>query len=70
MKTNTKPPTIGERIRAARLAAGLTQEQLEAASGVSQPTISSLETSDVQPTIRTLVRLAAALGCEVGELIP
>jgi transcriptional regulator with XRE-family HTH domain len=70
MKAKTKPATIGQRIRAARLAAGLTQEQLSAKSGVSQPTISALETSDIiQPTVRTLVRLAAGLGCEVGELI-
>ncbi len=48
----------------------MNQQQLSDASGVPQPMISQIETGDVlNPTIRTLYRLAGALKCTVDDLI-
>lgn len=50
-------------LREARDAAGLTQDELAARSGVAQATISSLERGTrTNPTIDTVARLAEALG--------
>lgn len=48
----------------------LNQQQLSSASGVPQPMISQIETGDVvNPTIKTLHKLATALKCTVDDLI-
>ena len=70
MKTKTEPATIGQRIRAARLAAGMTQLDVARKTGIRANNISSIECGKhPTPTVTTLKRLAAALGCEVGELM-
>lgn len=57
-------------LRAAREAANLTQEQLEAASGVAQTRISSLERgTTTNPKIDTVRKLEAALGLPAGSLV-
>jgi len=59
----------GTKLREARKAAGLTQEALADMAGVSQPTISQLESGDAcNPTLGILERVAAALGCPVRDL--
>jgi ribosome-binding protein aMBF1 (putative translation factor) len=50
------------RIKQARLAAGLTQRQLAEKMGVKQPFIARLEKPGAYPTVRTLQKLAKALG--------
>lgn len=56
-------------VRQARLRRGLTQEQLEAASGVSQAAISSIERGLVSdPSWSTVGDLAKALGLDPREL--
>src|SRR2546427_12729820 len=52
--------TAGEVVRAARAAAGLTQRQMAARAGVSQPVVAAYESGRRQPTIPTLRRLLAA----------
>jgi transcriptional regulator with XRE-family HTH domain len=59
---------IGEIIREARLTAGLTQAQLAEKAGMVQPAIARLENGKMDPTIRTLIRIANALGKKV-ELV-
>lgn len=56
------------RLRRIRVLAGLTQEQLADATGISQPVISSIERG---ATTRTSVldRLARVLGVSAAELI-
>ncbi len=55
----------------ARLARGLTQEQLAARSGVTQATISNLEVGRVQsPGWDTVAKLCAALDMAPHELFP
>lgn len=51
---------LGDRVRAARLAAGLTQTELSRRSGVAQPNISAIERGDVHPRRETIERLLAA----------
>jgi ribosome-binding protein aMBF1 (putative translation factor) len=50
------------KIKQARTAAKLTQRQLAEKMGVKQPFIARLERSGAFPTVRTLQRLAKALG--------
>lgn len=52
-------------LREARRRIGLTQEQLEAKSGVSQTVISKIERGEVMdPASSTLLALSAALGLD------
>lgn len=50
------------KIKQARTAAGLTQRQLAEKMGVKQPFIARLERPGAFPTVRTLQRIARALG--------
>lgn len=61
--------TIGERIRQARDARGLTQKQLGAISGTSEITIRQYELGKRQPRIEQLQAIAAALNVSVGFLL-
>ena len=46
----------------ARKSAGITQKELSQKSGIAQGEISKLENGNANPSIKTLQRLAAALG--------
>ena len=62
-------PHVGERIRAARRAAGLTQVQLAAMIGLSQSHTSRLELS-ANPRDSTIRRVAEALAVPFEQLKP
>lgn len=49
--------------------ADLKQYQLAEAAGISKSHMSDLEAGKYQPTLATLGRIAAALGCELSDLI-
>jgi transcriptional regulator with XRE-family HTH domain len=53
---------IGDRIRASREQAGLSQAELARRTGTSQATISAYERGSKQPSVDTLDRLLAATG--------
>lgn len=53
---------IGENIRDARVAAGISQEELAARMDVDQGYVSSLEAGRRNPTVLTVWRAAEALG--------
>jgi transcriptional regulator with XRE-family HTH domain len=56
-------------LREARQRRGLTQEQLESLSGVTQANISAIERGAVQdPNSSTLIKLADALGLDPRAL--
>ncbi len=58
------------KIREQREKANLTQERLSVLSGVSRSLINQLETGKISSTTTdTLKKLAAALNCEVGDLV-
>lgn len=53
--------TIIQAIIDARKAAGLTQQELSAKSGIAQGDISKLENGNANPSLKTLQRLAEAM---------
>ena len=61
METNIKIALLGEIINA-RHANGLTQKELEVASGVKQPVIARLERGTTDPQLSTIIKVLAPLG--------
>lgn len=59
---------IGGRLRATRLARGLTLGQVAAAAGLTEGFVSKLEREQVSPSVASLVAVCEALGLRVGEL--
>ena len=59
---------VADRLREARLKAGLTQAQLGTVAGVRQSYVGELEQANI--TIKTLCRMADRLGVDVRELLP
>jgi ribosome-binding protein aMBF1 (putative translation factor) len=56
---------IGQAVRERRLALGLSQTDLAARAGMTQPALSRLEAGGAVPTIPVLERIAGALGAEL-----
>lgn len=59
---------MGEKLRAARLAAGMTQAQLAQAIGCHQKDIARWEAGR-EPKALTLKKMAQALGCKMDDLV-
>ncbi|MBE3011307.1 helix-turn-helix transcriptional regulator [Microbispora sp. NEAU-D428] len=59
---------VASNVKAARLRAGLSVEQLSARAQVSKGALVSLENAQGNPNLATLVRLADALGMSVSAL--
>ncbi len=70
MQKRDAVPGLGDKLKAARTAAGLTQVQAAESSAVSRVNISSFETDAKTPTLATLYKLAAAYGVNVCDLLP
>jgi transcriptional regulator with XRE-family HTH domain len=60
---------VGENFARLRRERGLTQEQVEAASGFSQQYLSGLERGQRNPTIVTVYELAQAIGVSHLDLL-
>jgi transcriptional regulator with XRE-family HTH domain len=60
---------IGRRIRAARVAAGLTQGELASRLGARRATISDWERGRVRQPAEALVAIAKACGCQPADLL-
>ena len=58
---------LGERLRARRLALGLTQKETAAKIGVSQDTISRWEIGRTRPTREELMRIGTVLGIDLSQ---
>ena len=56
---------IGQAVRERRLALGLSQTEVAARAGMTQPALSRLEAGGSVPTIPVLERIAIALGAEL-----
>jgi HTH-type transcriptional regulator / antitoxin HipB len=56
---------IGQAVRARRLDLGLSQTEVAARAGMTQPALSRLEAGGAVPTIPVLERLAAALSADL-----
>jgi transcriptional regulator with XRE-family HTH domain len=61
---------IGDRIRAVRKAAGLTQEEVARRSGLTLKAVGEVERGEVQdPHVSSLASIARALGVEIADLL-
>lgn len=60
---------VGANVRDARVAAGLTQEELSERSGFSQQYISDLERGRRNPTIVSIYEIGLALGVSHERLV-
>lgn len=60
---------LRNRIAVIRKKAGLSQKELAARLGVKQSTLSRWEKEDANLTLATLRKIAAALGCDVHQLL-
>jgi transcriptional regulator with XRE-family HTH domain len=67
--TTTPEGTFGQRLRASRLHAGMSQSALETKSGIPKARLSRYENGHVLPSIETLGRLATALGVSEATLL-
>lgn len=61
---------LGEHIRAIRDKRNLSQDKLEALSGVDRAQISRIENGKINVEISTLIKLAEALDAELYEFFP
>jgi transcriptional regulator with XRE-family HTH domain len=60
---------LAQRIRAARMARGLTLDQVSEASGLGKGLLSKVENFRVTPTLPTLAKLCETLGIKLSELV-
>ena len=60
---------LGETIRAERLKAGLSQEQLAEKADLTRNYIGDIERAEKKITLETLAKIAKALKCRVRDLI-
>lgn len=60
---------VGDRIRAARLHANLTQEQVSLRSGISLASYNRIEQGHSSPMLDSLIRIADAIGVDLADLV-
>ena len=60
---------LGDRLRAARLEASLSQKALASKAGIQYTTYSNYENGNRDPSVEELQKIALALGLGVGDLI-
>jgi len=60
---------FGNRLREARLKAGLSQSELEELSGIPKARLSRYENGHVEPSLKTLARLSSALNVSDASLL-
>jgi len=60
---------VGERIKSLRETKGLSLKELAESSGFSTALLSQMENHLISPSLGTMVKLAAAFGVKVGDLL-
>ena len=60
---------FGVVLRRLRKASGMTQEELALEAGLRRTFVSVLELGQQQPTLTTILKLAAPLGRSAGEIV-
>lgn len=65
----TRRRAIGDRVRAARTAAGLTQEQVAGRCGLDRKTVNRLEQGHTSPLLDHLLLVADAIGVDLADLV-
>lgn len=69
---HSKEPVLmsfGAAVRAARMAKGISQEELALRSGIDRSYLGAIERGDQNPGLLHLVRIVAALGTTVADLM-
>jgi len=61
--------SLGDELRNAREAAGLTQEQVAATAGIDRAYLSLLENNHKSPTVDMLFRICKALGVAASQIL-
>lgn len=61
--------TFGQRLRSIRKNRNATQADVESTTGIPQTTLSRWETDKAEPVASDIVKLAAALGVTIAELL-
>jgi transcriptional regulator with XRE-family HTH domain len=61
---------LGENIRQARRAAGLTQEQLAEKADLAPRTVQKIEAGSITMLVTTLRRVCRAIGCDYNSVLP
>lgn len=61
---------VGQRLKEARVGAGLTQEQLAEKAELAPRTVQKIEAGQITILISTLRRLRAAIGCDYLDILP
>jgi transcriptional regulator with XRE-family HTH domain len=74
-KRRKSPPSealqwVGQRIRAARKERGFSQDKLAYSIPLDRAHIGMIENGKRAATIPTLIKIAVALDCDVGEFFP
>lgn len=60
---------LAQSLKAARVAKGISQEQLAKSVGISQQAVNQYEKGLVVPSLPTMIELAKALGITIDELV-
>lgn len=63
------PGVLGAELRKARVAAGLTQEELAHRAGISRNYVSLLEGDAKSPTLKVFLRLCRVMGVRASRLL-
>jgi transcriptional regulator with XRE-family HTH domain len=61
--------SLGGELKKARLAAGVTQEELAFSAGISRNYVSLLELDEKSPTVQVLLKVCRALGVRASKII-
>lgn len=62
-------PSIGDRLKSARVMAGLTQDELASIAGISRISVAKYETGKSEPSASTLADISTALGVSMDSLM-
>jgi len=68
-KSRVERQRVGEQIKKARRAKGMTQAQLARSAGILRPNLSRIEAGKHRPTLDTLEKIAAGLKLPVVDLV-
>jgi transcriptional regulator with XRE-family HTH domain len=63
------PFDLAKNVYRLRVRCGMTQSDLAKLAGIRQPRIAEIERGDANPRLRTLARIASALGVDVDDIL-
>lgn len=61
---------LADRLRQLRKERGLSQKELARRAQIANTTLCDIEAGRMEPSVRTLIRLARALGVDLNSLLP